>query len=191
MIFPLHSPEKAPSTAPLPTDPVRGQSLVMARWIAIFGQAVTILVSYYGLDFVFPVIPCMGFVVLSGLVNNYAYIKDHHRTMPPSRAFFYLAFDILQLSGLLHLTGGIDNPFSVLLLAPILVGASLLTRRYMFILLLCGLACATFISFFYIPLGWPSGLNSTPHIHRITQSLGLAITILFMHGVLPKKADLS
>lgn len=162
-----------------PTDAVRGQSLIMARWYAIFGQAITILVAFYGLGFVFPIVPAMAFVILSGVVNNYAYVKDHHRTMPPSRAFFYLTFDVLQLTSLLYLTGGISNPFSVLLLAPVLVGASILSRHYMIILLSIGLLSAIIISFFSIPLVWPSQFDDNPEIHSLAESIGIAVTIIF------------
>jgi two-component system sensor histidine kinase RegB len=160
-------------------EQISGQSLILARWIAIFGQAIAILVSFYGLGFGFPVIPCMGFVVLSGLVNNYAYVKDHHRAMPASRAFYYLAFDMLQLTGLLYLTGGIDNPFSVLLLAPVLVGASLLPRHYMMSLLVAGVLCAGFISAFHMPLDWPSHIAEFTQIHEIAQTTGISLTLVF------------
>lgn len=180
MIFPLTDKPLTPLDPPSKGDDlVRGQSLILARWIAIFGQAISILVSYYGLGFIFPVVPAMGFVVLSGLVNNYAYIHDHHRTMPPSRALAYLVFDVLQLASLLYMTGGIDNPFSVLLVAPVLVGASLLSSRYMSILMFIGLSSSVVISISYIPLIWPDNLNQSIQIHKYTQSLGLFITLLF------------
>lgn len=179
MIFPLTTPERNPKPETAEVDQVRGQSLVMARWIAIFGQAITIFVAFYGLGFNFPIIPCMGFVVLSGMVNNYAYVKDHHRTMPPSRALFYMGFDVLQLTALLSLTGGASNPFSVLLLAPVLVGSSLLTRRYMLALLGLGLACVFFLTFFFLPLEWPSRYADTAYIHHIAESSAIAVTILF------------
>ena len=40
-----------------------------------------------------------------------------------------LAFDIIQLCALLFLTGGLQNPFSVLILAPVTIAASVLPLR--------------------------------------------------------------
>jgi len=181
MFFPSENPEKPTYLPPLlsTVQPVRGQSLVMARWLAILGQSIAIFVSFYGFGFGFPFIPCLGFIALSGIVNNYAHIKDHHRTMSIRRAFFYLVFDIIQLTGLLFLTGGIDNPFSVLLLAPVLVGASLLTRNYMIYLILTGLTCALIISVFFVPLHWPANYVDSQQIHLVAQSIGLAVALIF------------
>lgn len=178
-LFSSPPPQPPPSPNVFDSSQVRGQSLVLARWVAIFGQGIAILLAFYGLGFNFPLVPTMGFVVLSGLVNNYAYIHDHHRTMPQSRAFAYLVFDILQLSGLLYLTGGIDNPFSALLLAPVLVGTSLLSRLHASLLMAIGLVATAGLTFFFIPLEWPSHIALSLQAHRVLQFLALVITFLF------------
>ncbi len=180
MFFPSENPDKAPHPlSPPQAEVVRGQSLVRARWLGIIGQTIAIFLAYFGLGFTFPLIPCLAFIVASGIINHYAFIKDHHRAMPVRRVFFYLAFDIFQLTGLLFLTGGIDNPFSVLLLAPVLVGASLLNKDYMLYLVLTGLTAALVISLVFIPLQWPDNYQNMEQLHLVAQSIGIAVAILF------------
>ena len=177
MFFPSEKPDKAVMTGA--SEVIRGQSLVMARWLGIMGQTITVFFAHFVLGFEFPLIPCLAFIVSSAIVNHYAFIKDHHRAMPTRRAFFYLVFDIAQLTGLLFLTGGIDNPFSVLLLAPVLVGASILTQDYMLYLVLTGLTAALIISLVFIPLQWPTTYENMEQLHLVSQSIGLALALIF------------
>ncbi len=158
---------------------IRGQSLIAARWIGLLGQTVTVLVAYYGLGFEFPVMPCMAFIVLSGLINNYAMIHNHHRSLNPTTYLAYLSFDVIQLTVMLFLTGGLTNPFFVLLLAPILIGASLLPRLQMSILLSLGLACTLYLALFFTPLIWPRNSISKEQLHLIGETLALGITLVF------------
>lgn len=162
---------------------VQGQSLISARWIGLLGQTITIFVAYYGLDFDIPFIQCLLFIIFSGLVNNYAIAKGHDHNISESTALTYLSFDVLHLTILLYLTGGIGNPFYVLLLAPVLIGASLLPKRDMAILLVLGITCTLYISFFHLPLKWPEkGLHSEMEkekLRMIAESLGLGITLIF------------
>src|SRR3546814_19185772 len=60
-----------------------------------------------------------------------------------TEAAFYLGFDIIQLAALLFVTGGLGNPFALLLLAPVTVSATILGRRSPIRLCLLALACAT------------------------------------------------
>jgi hypothetical protein len=82
-------------TAPLLTSKnefqIRGQSLITARWIALLGQSIATLVTYYALAIDLPIFACMACITLSGLVNNYAVIHDKHRSLPPHRATSYLS----------------------------------------------------------------------------------------------------
>ena len=158
---------------------VRGQSLIAARWIALIGQTITVLIAYYALGFEFPIILCLLAIVTSGIVNNYATIKDHHRTMDATKSLAYLSFDIVQLTVLLYLTGGLGNPFFVLLIAPVLIGATLLPKKHMLLLLSLGLACVFYISLFFIPLQWPTHHFGQDKFYIILECLAMIITLVF------------
>ncbi len=162
---------------------IAGHSLIAARWIALLGQTLAVLIAYYSLQFEIPLIPCLLFIIASGIVNNYASIKDHHRPMEPNKSLAYLTFDSLQLTGLLYLTGGLTNPFFVLLIAPILMGSSLLPRWHMFALLCVGMASTVYLSIYYEPLKWPTsavGLRmDSLRFHIAIEAIALGITLIF------------
>src|SRR6185437_13252455 len=76
--------------------------------------------------------------------------------LEPDRAAWLLGFDIAQLGALLFLTGGLENPFSYLLLGPVLISATALPPRITLLLGAFAMACATVLIFFHYPLPWDS-----------------------------------
>jgi two-component system, sensor histidine kinase RegB len=106
------------------------RTLVPIRWIAIAGQALTILAVHFGLGFHLPLLPALAVVALSALLNIVLVVAGRFvMRLGPRWAMMYLAYDILQLAALLYLTGGLQNPFSILILAPVTVAATALGRR--------------------------------------------------------------
>ena len=65
-----------------------------------------------------------------------------------------LGYDIAQLTMLMMLTGGIENPFAFLILAPVLIAAISLPLRYTLPLGVLAAACSTLIAFYFWPLPW-------------------------------------
>ena len=135
----------SPSAAPLATSPatprpsndmssvprggVRLRALVLIRWAAVAGQAFTAAVVHWGLGFGMPVLAVGGAIALSALLNLTVSIgRPASARIDDREAAIFLAFDILQLAVLLYLTGGLINPFSLLLLAPVAIGATILSR---------------------------------------------------------------
>lgn len=158
---------------------IRGQNLIMARWIALVGQSVATLVTYYALTIDLPIFACMTCIILSGLVNNYAVIRDRHRSLTPRRATAYLSFDVLQLTTMLFLTGGMENPFYVLLLAPVSIGATLLPKAHTTFLVLLALTATIFLSKLSLPLHWPAVTDTGPNLRQIGQSFALGVALVF------------
>ena len=102
-------------------------NLIKIRWIAIIGQLAAILLVYYYLKISIPIFPCLLFVLVSTLVNIWSlFIKKFNNYLTDNEAFYFLLFDTIQLAILLYLTGGIYNPFSLLLIAPLIISASYL-----------------------------------------------------------------
>ena len=75
------------------------------------------------------------------------------------QAVLILGFDVTQLAGLLYLTGGLQNPFCILLLAPVVVSATTLAQRYTIILGVLVILVSGFLSYFHMPLPWHAGEN--------------------------------
>src|SRR5690606_10892222 len=108
----------------------RMQTIVRLRWFGVVGQLVTVAVVYWVLKYDLPVGPCLAFIAASAWVNVFLRIRYplRHR-LDPTLATGLLAYDILQLSALLYLTGGVENPFVFLLVAPVTVSAATLPAR--------------------------------------------------------------
>lgn len=103
--------------------------LVLIRWVAVIGQAATLLVVRYGFGFTLPVGGALAVVSTSAALNLLAmWPRRTPARLGDREAAFYLAYDTLQLGMLLFLTGGLQNPFSILILAPVTVSATILSR---------------------------------------------------------------
>jgi two-component system sensor histidine kinase RegB len=135
--------------------PLRLATLVGLRWLAIIGQCVGVLFVDWGLGYPLPLIECLSLIAISVVVNLVLILRYGANERPSATvATIQLAYDILQLGGLLSLTGGLENPFSLLLLAPVSVSATTLPQRST--LLLAGLAIlvASLISVIHMALPW-------------------------------------
>ena len=110
---------------------VRLDTLVRLRWLAVFGQFAAVLVVHFGLEFDVPIWPCLGGDRAVGVAQYRAARRAfrHTQWLEPERAAYLLGFDIAQLAALLYLTGGLENPFSFLLLGPVLISATALPPR--------------------------------------------------------------
>ena len=131
-------------------------NLIKIRWIAIIGQLFTILLTFFYFKIQIPIIICLLVVSTSVLVNIFSFfLKKNDNNLKDKEAFFFLLFDTIQLAILLYLTGGIYNPFSLLLIAPLIISASYLHLIFSFILSAASILIVFFISFFYIKIDWP------------------------------------
>ena len=134
---------------------IRVDTLVRLRWLAIFGQALAVLLVNDGLDFDLPLWPCLSVIALYAWVNVALRVRFRsNQRLDPDRAAWLLGFDIAELSALLFLTGGLQNPFAFLFIGPVLISATILPARVTVILAAFAVACATVLMFFHYPLPW-------------------------------------
>jgi two-component system sensor histidine kinase RegB len=134
---------------------VRLDTLLRLRWLAIIGQTTAVLVVYYGLDFSLPIWACLAVIALSAWLNVAMRVRfSLTQRLEPERAAWLLAFDIAELAVLLFLTGGLQNPFAFLFLAPVLLSATALPPRITVILGGFAVVCATVLVFAHYPLPW-------------------------------------
>jgi two-component system sensor histidine kinase RegB len=138
-----------------PSGPINLRTLILIRWIAIAGQASTILIVHYGLGFGLPLVPALSVVASSALLNLVLIVlRKWAARLGARNAALYLGYDVLQLAVLLYLTGGLQNPFSILVLAPVTVAATILSRRAVIVLSLLAVAAISVLALRHMPLPW-------------------------------------
>jgi two-component system sensor histidine kinase RegB len=146
---------------------LRLNTLIRLRWLAIVGQSVTVIIVAYWLDFPLPVSLCFALIACSAWLNlflTFRYPAAHRLT--PRAAFITLTFDALQLAGLLYMTGGLTNPFSLLMTVPVIISATSLSLRLTALLGGLVMAMATLLAFYHLPLPWFEGAElSMPFIY--------------------------
>ena len=145
----------------LPATPEAGfsrislRSLVPIRWLAVAGQALALVTVHYALGFHLPLVPALAVVAASVLLNLVHTVHRQRATRYGERdAAVFLGFDTLQLTALLYLTGGLHNPFSILIVAPVTVAATVLSARPVIALSAFAVASITFLAAFHMPLPW-------------------------------------
>ena len=134
---------------------VRLDTLVRLRWLAVIGQTVAVLVVYTGLDFELPIYACLAVIALAAWLNIALRVRFRStQRLEPDRAAWLLAFDIAEIAILVFLTGGLQNPFSFLLLGPVLLSATALPPRMTVMLGGFAAVCATVLIFYHYKLPW-------------------------------------
>jgi two-component system sensor histidine kinase RegB len=138
-----------------PSRHVRLDTILRLRWLAALGQFAAVFIVAQGLEFDVPVIPCLAIIGLSALINlSVQTAFNPMQRLEPVYAAALLALNIVELAGLLYFTGGLQNPFSFLFLAPVLISATALPIRFTIALGLLAVACASALVFFHFPLPW-------------------------------------
>lgn len=134
---------------------VRLRTLSNLRWLAIGGQSAALFVVRFGLDYRLPVLPCLAAVASSVALNTFLAIRfpATHR-LSNRDATLFLGFDVLQLAALLYLTGGIENPFSLMFLAPVVIAAATLNLGNTLILAGLALLSTSAIALEHYPIPW-------------------------------------
>ena len=148
------------------TGRVRSRTLVLIRWIAVSGQATTILFVYFGLGYDLPLALTLTVVGVSVALN--IVVSARHpisRRLNETEATLYLAYDTVQLAVLLSLTGGLHNPFSFLMVGPVMISATVLSVRATVLLGLLVIGCVTLLMIFHFPLPWPGEVHSLSHVY--------------------------
>ena len=135
------------------SDWIRLRTLVTLRWVALLGQTIALLVAVhlFGLQLQTGLAAVtVGVSVIVNLVISFIY-PDNKR-LREREAFYMIVFDIVQLSVMLYLTGGLNNPFAMLLLAPVTIAAAVLHLSSTVMLGAAAIIVTTLLSQFNLPL---------------------------------------
>ncbi len=158
---------------------VRLDTLVRLRWLAVFGQVAAVLVVHFGLEYAVPIWASLAVIALAALLNVALRIGFRQtQWLEPDRAAWLLTFDIAELAALLYLTGGLENPFSFLLLGPVLISATALPPRMTLLIGTFAMLCATVLVFFHYDLPWdPDDPLDLPEIYMVGVWLSILLAI--------------
>src|SRR5262249_18612087 len=149
--------------------------------VGVLGQFAAFFIVVRGLDFDLPILPCLVIVSLSALVNIVLQVMFNPMArMDPLYSAALLALNIVELAALLYFTGGLQNPFSFLFLAPVLISATALPVRFTIALGLLAVACASALGFLYLPLPWDA---EEPLVLPPIYLLGVWLSIALAIGV--------
>ncbi|RDJ26733.1 sensor histidine kinase [Bosea caraganae] len=176
---------------------LRLDTLVRLRWLAIAGQSLAVAGVHFGLRFPLPFGWCFAVIAVSAWLNIALRVRFplSHR-LREDAATALLAFDIIQLAALLYLTGGLQNPFSILFLAPVMISATALQPQRTLLLGLLAVMLASLLSFLHFPLPWagPDRPVLPPYYQAgnwIALVLGLGFTGIYAWRVAKEARDLS
>ena len=164
------------------SDWVRLRTLILLRWMAIAGQiaAITVADRYYKIQL--PIGLCymvVGASIIANLVSSYVYPRT--KRLSETEALLTLMFDLSQLSLLVFLTGGLANPFALLILAPVTISASALELRTTVILGSLAIGLITLAALINVPLKLPDGSPlEIPQIFKFGFWLSIVVGIIFL-----------
>jgi len=140
----------------VPSGPVRFRTLMLIRWIGVIGQAVALFIVHMGFGLELPMMLALAIVGVSAILNLVLQLSpptggriDHRQ------ATLFLTYDLIQLAALLFLTGGLYNPFAVLILAPVTISATVLSRTTTIALSVLAIFLVSVLTFWHMPLPSP------------------------------------
>jgi two-component system sensor histidine kinase RegB len=137
-------------------DRISLRRLVFIRWVAIAGQLVALLVVHYAFGFRLPLLPAFAVVACSVLLNVVSIVLRRRAgtRLGEKQAALFLGYDLMQLGILLSITGGLENPFSILILAPVTVAATALSLRPVIALAGLAISLISLLAVWHLPLPW-------------------------------------
>lgn len=144
---------------------LRLETMVKIRWIAVLGQTAAVLVVWLLLEFEFVPTLCFVLIATSAILNGFLSIRFASNTRLSERSStLLLTYDVVQLAILLFLTGGLSNPFALLLLVPVVISATTLSIPSTAFLGFVAISLASLLAFFNLPLPWTTenGLSFPP-----------------------------
>ena len=157
------------------------KTLTILRYIAIFGQFIAINIVFYYLKLEFPVFQSYLIIFIGLLTNIFLQLRVKVNQLKDTYASFFLLYDLIQLSILLYLTGGILNPFSFLLIIPTIVSSTFLSMGTTIILSVITSFMLFLLTYFYLPLpGMNASTFHVPSFYKVGILISILIGLIFL-----------
>ena len=161
---------------------LKKSTYINLRWIAIIGQFTTINVIYFIFNFNFNLILENSIILIGSISNLYLIYINKNTQLSDKTAFLFLLIDILQLSGLIYLTGGITNPFAIFLIIPSIFSSLYLGSKSNVLLVSITILIIIFLTFFSQPL--PQPVSEHFHVdnyYYYSMPISLIIALIFLN----------
>ena len=157
------------------------KTLVILRWIAIIGQYISISIVFFILNFELPFVYC-NIIVLLGIISNlYLQFAIKENQLSNIKSSSYLLYDLIQLSLLLFFTGGVTNPFVILLIIPAIVSSTFLNIRSTINLLIITIVILIILTNYYLPLPHFGELHfHVPNYYLYSIPFAIIIGLVFL-----------
>ena len=155
--------------------------LTILRYIAIFGQFTAVNIVFFYLDLKFPIKETYIIIFIGLLTNLFLQFKIKVIQLKDTYASLFLLYDIFQLSALLYFTGGILNPFVILLIIPTIVSSTFLSMGTTIILGVITSFLLFLLSYTYLPLpGLESNIFDVPNFYKQGILIAILIGLIFL-----------
>ena len=161
---------------------LKKSTYINLRWIAIIGQIITVNMIYFIFGFEFNLFLENSIIFIGIISNFYLFYINKNTQLSDETAFIFLLIDILQLSFLIYLTGGIANPFAIFLIIPTIFSSSNLGFRSNFLLVSVTIVTIIFLTFFNQPLPYP--VNEHFHVdgyYYYSIPVSLIVALIFLN----------
>ena len=156
-------------------------TLTILRYIAIFGQFFAVNIVFFYLNLKFPIKETYIVIFIGLLTNLFLQFRVKVNQLKDTFASLFLLYDLFQLSALLYLTGGILNPFSILMIIPTIVSSTFLSMGTTIILGLITSLLLFIISFTHLPLpGLDTNIFAVPNYYTIGILISILIGLIFL-----------
>lgn len=162
---------------------VRVRTLIALRWIAIGGQFGTLIVVGLYLRYSLAWVSLLAAVAAAAALNlGMATLYPRTARLNGRDALFQFAFDLVQAGVLLFLTGGLKNPFVILLIVPVTISATLLSLRGTILLIAMAATILVILWRWALPLPWDGAPLVLPPLYRIGVVVAVALAGVFLAG---------
>ncbi|MEM6373679.1 MAG: ActS/PrrB/RegB family redox-sensitive histidine kinase [Pseudomonadota bacterium] len=161
---------------------IRLRTMILLRWVAIVGQLVALTVAQQTFGLQLEIGLCYLAVGISVIGNLIAiFIFPENKRLAESENLLMVLFDLMQLGFLLALTGGLNNPFALLMLGPVTISAAVLTTRSTVLVGATAIIVVTLLSEFHLPLRTvDGGTISIPELFVFGNWIALVIAVCFI-----------
>ena len=156
-------------------------TLVTLRWLAFTGQLLTVCLVFFLINFKILFYYCLIIILLGSLTNLYLQFKVKVNQLSNFTSTIFLFYDLLQLASLLYLTGGITNPFSILLIIPSIVSSTFLNLRSTINLSIITIVILISLTVYHFPLPHSGELHfHVPDYYLYSIPVAIIIGLIFL-----------
>ena len=163
----------------LSQENIKLEILINIRWIAIIGQLFAVCLIYFYYRFSFAFFECLTVILFSILINVYLgfFLKNTQR-LNNFWATLSVLYDVLQLSLLLYYTGGLTNPFSILVVVPSTIAVTFLSKRSSIFLAVISILSISILATQHKPLPGPGIIMPDYYLFGLWSSLTVCVIFL-------------